>query len=109
VDGYARDLLAAAKATPPRMPTLLDRLLVCSLIEARSCERFRLLSEGLRSGELRSFYRELMESEARHYRLFRRLAEQCFGVEDARSRFEALAACEASIAARLPLGPTVHG
>ena len=62
------------------------RLLVGALIEARSCERFKLLSERLADPELRAFYRELMESEARHYRLFCSLCEELFGVKEARER-----------------------
>jgi tRNA-(ms[2]io[6]A)-hydroxylase len=54
---------------------LLDRLLICGLIEARSCERFKLLSESLEDESLQKFYRELMISEAGHYRTFIELAE----------------------------------
>lgn len=108
-DPYVVALRQAAKAEPPRVPALLDRLTVCALIEARSCERFRLLSERLGSAALRGFYRELMASEARHYRLFASLAEALFGAEAARARLSALAEREATIEGRLPLGPTVHG
>ncbi len=76
---------------------LLDRLLISALIEARSCERFALLADGLDSAELRGFYRGLMESEARHYRLFCRLAEQRFGFEATRARLATLAAREAEV------------
>jgi tRNA-(ms[2]io[6]A)-hydroxylase len=88
---------------------VLDRLLVNSLIEARSCERFKLLSEGLDDPELRRFYRELMESEARHYRLFCGLSEELFGVKLARERLSQLAARESQLSSKLPLGPKVHG
>ena len=54
---------------------LLDRLLIFALIEARSCERFKRLSEGLDDEYLRNFYRRFMESEAGHYHLFIELAE----------------------------------
>ena len=53
----------------------LDQLLTMALIEARSCERFKRLSEGLEDQYLRSFYRRFMESEAGHYTLFIELAE----------------------------------
>ncbi len=104
-------VVALRKAADRRsdVPVLLDRLLVAALIEGRSCERFRLLSEGLRSRELRSFYRELMVSEARHYRLFLGLAETIFGFREARARFDSLATREADIVSGLPLGPTMHG
>ena len=55
---------------------LMDKLLVSALIEARSCERFRLLSEKLPQPELRKFYRHFMESEAGHYTLFMKLAKK---------------------------------
>ncbi len=63
---------------------LMHRLLICALIEARSCERFRLLSEGLEEAELREFYRKFMIAEAGHYRLFIDLAEEHFGAETVR-------------------------
>jgi tRNA isopentenyl-2-thiomethyl-A-37 hydroxylase MiaE len=50
-----------------------------------------------------------MASEASHFALFSSLAAECFGVDDSRARFATLAAVEADIARRLPLGPTVHG
>src|SRR4030095_1896679 len=55
---------------------LMDKLLIAALIEARSCERFRLLSERLEQPELRKFYRHFMESEAGHYTLFMKLAKK---------------------------------
>jgi len=109
-DDYVRALRAAAsRENHDGFPVLLDRLLVASLIEGRSCERFRLLSEGLDSGELRAFYRDLMASEARHFTLFTELAKGRFGLDDVRSRFTTLAQREAEVASRLPLGPQVHG
>jgi tRNA-(ms[2]io[6]A)-hydroxylase len=90
-------------------PALLDRLLVSALIEARSCERFKLLAERLATPDLRDFYRALMVAEARHYRLFHDLAASRFGEATARTRLAILAEREAEVASRLPLGPTVHG
>ena len=111
VDAYVRALQTAARSDhrDAHTPALLDRLLVSALIEARSCGRFRLLAEHLGSEELRGFYAELMASEARHFRLFARLAEERFGVEVARDRLRVLAEREAAIADALPLGVTVHG
>lgn len=109
VDGYVQALRSAARSGESHAPALLDRLLVNALIEARSCERFKLLSERLASAELRAFYRALMASEAGHYRLFAGLAEEHFGVDDARARLRELARRESEVAHRLPLGPTVHG
>jgi tRNA-(ms[2]io[6]A)-hydroxylase len=107
-DAYVNALRKAARADGPTAPILLDRLIVSALIEARSCESFKLMAEHLPNPELQTFYRGLMESEARHFSLFRGLAEQRFGA-DARRRLEKLAEREAAIAEQLPLGPTVHG
>ena len=60
----------------------LDQLLIMALIEARSCERFKRLSEGLEDSYMRQFYRRFMESEAGHYTLFITLAEQYLDKED---------------------------
>lgn len=108
-DGYVNALWNQTKAERGHYDVFLDRLLVSALIEARSCERFKLLSEGLSKPALRAFYRDLMESEARHYRVFCGLSEEIFGVKLARERLSVLAEREASVADTLPLGPKVHG
>lgn len=108
-DGYVVALRRAVGADHGTHPIMLDRLLTHALIEGRSCERFHLLSERLSDAGLRPFYRQLMESEARHYRLFCRLAEERFGRDATRERLDTLTEREAQVAARLPLGPTVHG
>jgi tRNA-(ms[2]io[6]A)-hydroxylase len=107
-DTYVTRLSAAARKGR-EAPALLDRLLIAALIEARSCERFRLLSEYLPDLGLRAFYRELMASEARHFRLFSSLSATCFGNDASRARLTVLAAREAEIVRQLPLGPQVHG
>jgi len=66
----------------------LDRLLIFALIEARSCERFKRLSEGLEDEYLRQFYRRFMESEAGHYHLFIELAETYLDKEAVRRRWK---------------------
>jgi tRNA-(ms[2]io[6]A)-hydroxylase len=108
-DGYVVSLRKIAREDHSDHPVLLDRLLICSLVEGRSCERFSLLADRLESAELRELYRDLMESEARHYRLFAKLAEDRFGFATARARLTELARREAEVVDRLPLGPTVHG
>jgi tRNA-(ms[2]io[6]A)-hydroxylase len=109
-DDYVLQLRAVANRTRRHdQPVLLDRLLTAALIEGRSCERFRLLSDRLSDAGLRAFYRDLMAAEARHFSLFSSLAAECFGAEESRLRFATLAQCEAAIADRLPFGPTVHG
>ena len=107
-DEYVAALLKAARSDEPKCPILLDRLIVSALIEARSCERFKLLAEGLNNERLQAFYRGLMVAEARHFRLFVDLSESIFGPE-ARARLKVVAAREAEVAHQLPLGPTVHG
>jgi tRNA-(ms[2]io[6]A)-hydroxylase len=109
-DHYVTQLLGAARRScHDGGSALLDKLLVAALIEGRSCERFRILSERLPQAELRAFYRELMVAEARHFTLFCSLATDCFGQTDTRERLAMLAAREAEIVKRLPLGPQVHG
>ncbi|MDH7462894.1 tRNA-(ms[2]io[6]A)-hydroxylase [Chitinophagaceae bacterium 26-R-25] len=68
--------------------TLLDRLLTMALIEARSCERFKRLSEGLEDPYMQNFYRRFMESEAGHYKLFIELAEMYIDKEKVRKRWK---------------------
>ena len=76
---------------------LLDKLLICALIEARSCERFKRLSEGLPDEYLRNFYRRFMESEAGHYRLFIELSETYVEKEKVRTRWQQWLAYEADV------------
>lgn len=108
-DEYVVGLRQAARALEDLGCPLLDRLLVAALIEARSCERFKLLSEHLHERSLRDFYRELMAAEARHYRLFYDLGEMLFGLEALKPRLESLVQKEATLVAKLPLGPEIHG
>jgi tRNA-(ms[2]io[6]A)-hydroxylase len=115
-DNYVTQLSAAARrdlkartGNDAEYPALLDKLLVAALIEGRSCERFRLLSEHLPQAELRTFYRDLMVSEARHFTLFCTLAGDAFGVATARERLATLAQREAEIVKQLPHRPQVHG
>ncbi len=75
----------------------IDRLLVAGLIEARSCERFSLLSKHVEDKELASFYASLFESEARHHTTYVRLAKQFGSDQEVRTRLEELSRCEAEI------------
>lgn len=85
VDAYAGELRRAMALLPnTNIPPVVDRLLVGALIEARSCERFKLLLEALpptTSSELRVFYEELFACEARHYRTYLDLATQVLRAE----------------------------
>lgn len=88
---------------------LLHRLMLCALIEARSCERFRLLSENLAEEQLRSFYYKFMVSEAGHYRMFIDLAEQYYPVEKVRAAWQQWLAIETTVLQQLtPRGDRMH-
>jgi tRNA-(ms[2]io[6]A)-hydroxylase len=110
VDEYAADVRRAASRLPHLAPPnpLLDRLLVGALIEARSCERFKLLAEATaRAGgpeELRALWTDLLASEASHYRTFVDLAVRAARGDRAAvgARLERLAGLEASIVQALP-------
>ena len=97
---YAGELFKHVRHGEPLR--LLDTLLVLSLIEARSCERMKRLSEELRDPELRALYKDLLASEARHHHGYVDLAGQFFGREVARARLKELAAAEADILAGAP-------
>ncbi len=87
----------------------LDQLLMMALIEARSCERFKRLSEGLEDAYLKSWYRRFMESEAGHYTLFLELAETYVDKETVRRRWQQWLAHEAQILQTLELrGDRMH-
>ena len=86
-DEYVNKLLSFQKKDGSVEDRLLDRLLTMALIEARSCERFKRLSEGLDDDYMRNFYRKFMESEAGHYTLFINLAELYLPKEKVRKRW----------------------
>lgn len=89
---------------------LVHKLLIAALIEARSCERFRLLSEQLEDKKLARFYRKLMISEATHYTTFLKFARQ-YGVnrEAVDAKWNALLAHEAALMQSLGKKETIHG
>jgi tRNA-(ms[2]io[6]A)-hydroxylase len=87
----------------------MDQLLVNALIEARSCERFRLLSEKLSDPGLRKFYYELMVSEANHYVNFVNLAKEYNPEAEVKQRLQEMLEAEAEIMKSLELrGDRVH-
>ncbi len=90
---YAGRLMKAVRTEEP--DRLLDTLLCCSLIEARSCERMKILAEGLDDPELAELYRSLLASEARHHTLYTDLATELFGRDVVRTRLSVLAEHEA--------------
>lgn len=96
-DEYVVALLAFQTKGLSREQKLLERLLCCALIEARSCERFRLLSLHCTDADLRRFYHAFMVSEAGHYRLFMDLAESYFPKNQVRARWEEYLQYEAKV------------
>ena len=108
-DEYVNQLLAFQRKGVSRDEALLERLLICALIEARSCERFRLLSLHIADEALRSWYHKFMVSEAGHYRMFLDLAELYFGKERVRARWLEYLRHEADIMQNLvPRGDRMH-
>jgi tRNA 2-(methylsulfanyl)-N6-isopentenyladenosine37 hydroxylase len=86
-DVYVNQLMEFQQKGGNEEERFLDKLLIFALIEARSCERFKRLSEGLEDAYLRQFYRRFMESEAGHYHLFIGLAETYIDKDIVRRRW----------------------
>ncbi len=108
-DDYVNLLMQNEPKNIPGEDKLLHKLMVGALIEARSCERFRLLSEGLDEQALRDFYYKFMISEAGHYRLFVDLAEQYYPEEKVRAAWQQWLAIEEKILVMLaPRGDRMH-
>lgn len=108
-DEYVNKLLQFEAKGGREEDRLLDKLLICALIEARSCERFKRLSEGLNDDYLRNFYRRFMESEAGHYVTFIELAETYIDKDKVRKRWQEWLAYEADIIKKLePRGDRMH-
>lgn len=107
---YAGRLLAVTRKAEPHR--LLDTLLVCSLIEARSCERMKLLANGLKlrgEDDLSAFYESLLASEARHFHGYVELAMAEYGRGVARARLHELAEAEARCNAEPEAEIRFHG
>ena len=96
-DEYVNELLKFETRGGSEEDRMLDKLLICALIEARSCERFKRLSEGLGDDYLRNFYRRFMESEAGHYTLFIALAETYIDKQRVRERWKKWLKYEADV------------
>ncbi len=108
-DRYVNALLTFQRKGGRPEDRLLDQLLFCALIEARSCERFKRLSEGLDDPYLRKFYRGFMESEAGHYTLFINLADTYLPKETVRKRWQEWLDFEAEVLAGMELrGDRMH-
>lgn len=108
-DEYVNDLYAFIRKGTDRKTLLCDRLLFAAMVEARSCERFRLLSEQLSDKTLASFYRELMISEANHYTLFIKLAKQYNDPDLVDKRWKEFLDYEGKIILEYGRKETIHG
>jgi len=108
-DAYVNALMEFQKKDGDRTDRLVERLLVCALIEARSCERFRLLSLHLEDEGLQEFYHRFMVSEAGHYKMFLDLAK-LYGVgQKVTERWQEYLDFEKGVMARLELrGDRMH-
>lgn len=108
-DIYVNKLMEFQKKGGDSLQRLLDKLLFCALIEARSCERFKRLSEGLADPQLKEFYRKFMESEAGHYTLFINLSDKYLPKEIVRKRWMEWLSFEADVLKGMePRGDRMH-
>jgi len=108
-DEYVNRLLKFFPKGGSRTTQLVHRLLYAALIEARSCERFRLLSEELQEKELAKFYKDLMVSEANHYTMFLGFAREYGDRKEVDKKWDELLTFEAKIMKDLGKTETVHG
>jgi len=108
-DDYVNELVSFMRRGYKRNIVLVDKLLFGAIIEARSCERFKVLSENIKDEDLKKFYRDLMISEANHYTLFIGFARKYSGGEDVDKRWKEYLEYEASIIAKYGNSETVHG
>lgn len=108
-DEYVIKLMTFFPKGGSRLTNLIHRLLYAALIEARSCERFRLLSENLEDKELAEFYRSLMVSEANHYTMFLNFARKYGDRKEVDQKWQNLLDFEAEIMKDLGRKETMHG
>ncbi len=108
-DDYVGRLYEFMKKGGTRMESLIDRLLFSAMIEARSCERFKVLSENIGDEELATFYHELMVSEATHYTMFIGFARKCGNNAEVEKRWLEWLNYEATIIKNYGVKETIHG
>ena len=105
-DPYVQKLRALVRS-PPALQRL-DRLLVCAIVEARSCERLSLLAQALDDRDLQRLYGELAQSERGHQSLFFRLAVSSAGLPSASARLNTLLDREAEVVVEVGIRPAIH-
>lgn len=111
-DPYVNDLsehLRRNKTNSTPKGQFVNKMLLAAMIEARSCERFKILSEELNDPDLRLFYRELMESEARHYTTFLQFARKYGEGVDVDQCWKELLVFEAELITKYGKNETMHG
>lgn len=108
-DEYVLQIVKFFPKGGSRTTQLVHRLLYAALIEARSCERFRLLSEELEDKELAEFYRKLMVSEANHYTMFLGFARQYGDRNEVDQKWNELLNFEAEVMKDLSKHQSIHG
>ncbi len=108
-DSYVNELYKFMNKGGNRTQSLVDRLLFSAMIEARSCERFKTLSENIKDKELAGFYRELMISEAGHYTTFITFARKYGKDINVDKRWKELVEFEGEIIKRYGKSETIHG
>jgi len=111
-DPYVGDLikyLSTQNKGNTKDNNFVNKMMFSAMIEARSCERFKILSEELQDADLRNFYRELMESEARHYTMFISFARKYSNGIDVDARWQQFLDFEATLMEKYGRAETVHG
>lgn len=108
-DDYVNELVKFTKKGGNRNDALIERLLFAAMIEARSCERFKVLSENIKDQELAKFYRELMISEAGHYTTFLNFARKYSERVDVEKRWKEWLEFEGELISNYGNKETVHG
>ena len=108
-DSYVNELYKFMNKGGNRTQSLVDRLLFSAMIEARSCERFKVLSENINDKKLATFYRELMISEAGHYTTFITFARKYGKDINVEQRWQELVAFESEVIKRYGKSETIHG
>ncbi len=108
-DHYVNELYKFMQKGGSRQMHLVERLLFSAMIEARSCERFKVLSDTIEDQEMAKFYRDLMISEANHYTVFLGFAHEIGKGLDVKKRWEEWLAYEAEIIKGYGNSEAIHG
>ena len=108
-DDYVGELIKFIRHGGTRDERIIDRMLFAAMIEARSCERFKVLTENIKDEELKVFYKELMISEANHYTTFIKFARQLGDPEKVNKRWEEWLEYESKVIRSYGKKETIHG